>query len=307
MNTALTATFAPTPNPLKQLVLNSVRSPLTKTMYGIALDKFFAWVAKREPCPTFDRATVQEYQTELEASGLNAATVNQKLSAIRKLAQEMAYNKMLDASTAQGIREIRGPKMQGTRTGNWLTKAKAEHLINAPDVSTLKGKRDRAILMLMIGCGLRREEVARVTLGHVQERDSRFCIVDLVGKHGRVRTVPMPAWAKTAIDEWTAAAKIGAGRVFRGINKGGNLTGESLSSQGVWRCVAEYSAMLKLNVSAHDLRRTHAKLAYKGGAKLDQIQLALGHASLVTTERYLGTQQSLTDAPADYLHLDLSA
>jgi integrase len=75
----------------------------------------------------------------------------------------------------------------------------------------------------------------------------------------------------------------------------------------VARCVAEYSARLNLDVSAHDLRRTHAKLAYKGGAKLDQIQLALGHASLVTTERYLGTQQNLTDAPADYLHLDLSA
>jgi integrase len=250
---------------------------------------------------------VQKYLTELEAHSLSAATVNQKLSAIRKLAQEAAYNGLLDATTAQGIREVHGAKMQGVRTGNWLTKAKAEHLINAPDISTLKGKRDRAILMLLIGCGLRRDEVARVTLSHIQERDSRFCVVDLIGKHNRVRTVPMPAWAKTAIDDWTTAAKIGAGRVFRGINKGGNLTGESLSSQGVWRCVAEYSAVLKLNVSPHDLRRTHAKLAYKGGAKLDQIQLALGHASLVTTERYLGTHQSLTDAPADYLHLDLSA
>jgi integrase len=302
METALTV-----PNPLeavKRLVLNAVSSPLTKVMYGLALDEFFEWAYPRLP---FTRATVQAYRAALEERKLSPATVNQKLSAIRKLAQEAVYAKLLDATTAQGIRDVRGAKMQGTRTGNWLSKRQAERLINAPDTKTLKGQRDRAILMLMIGCGLRRAEVARLTLEHIQERDGRWCVVDLVGKHGRVRTVPMPAWAKAAIDAWAKVAKISGGPVFRGTNKGDHVTGECLSSQGVWRCVTEYSTRLKLNISAHDLRRTHAKLAYKGGAKLDQIQLALGHASLVTTERYLGTQQSLTDAPADYLHLDFTA
>jgi integrase len=80
------------------------------------------------------------------------------------------------------------------------------------------------------------------------------------------------------------------------------LTGESLTSQGVWRCVAKYS-----DVGPHDLRRTYAKLAHKGGTKLDQTQLSLGHASLTTTERYLGVHQDLNDAPCDYIRLDLSA
>jgi len=301
MNTALTV-----PNPLEPiqlLVLNAVSSPLTRTMYGVALTDFFGWW-NQQGRPEFNRATVQAYRVTLETRHLSAATINQKLSAIRKLASEALYNKLLDATTAQGIREVHGAKMQGTRTGNWLPKAKAERLVNTPDTATLKGKRDRAILMLMIGCGLRREEVARVTLDHIQERDGRWCVVDLIGKHGRVRTIPMPPWAKVAIDTWTAAANVTAGPVFRGVNKGDHVTGESLSSQGVARCVADYSKKLKLQVSAHDLRRTHAKLAYSNGAKLDQIQLALGHASLVTTERYLGTHQNLTDAPADYLHLN---
>jgi integrase len=243
----------------------------------------------------------------LTARHLSPATVNLKFSAVRKLALEASYAGLLDATTASAIRDVKGAKVQGTRTGNWLDKRKAERLINAPNAATLKGKRDRAILMLMIGCGLRRSEVARLSFEHVQERDGRWCVVDLVGKHGRVRTVPMPAGAKAAIDAWALAANISAGPVFRGVNKGDHITGSKLSSQGVWRCVMEHSARLKLNVSAHDLRRTHAKLAHKGGAKLDQIQLALGHASLVTTQRYLGTQQNLTDSPADYLHLDLSA
>ena len=77
------------------------------------------------------------------------------------------------------------------------------------------------------------------------------------------------------------------------------MTGDSLTAQGIWRCVEKYS-----NVAPHDLRRTYAKLAHKGGAKLDQIQLSLGHASLTTTERYLGVHQDLHDAPCDFLKLD---
>lgn len=68
----------------------------------------------------------------------------------------------------------------------------AQALLNAPDITTTKGLRDRAIIAVLLGCGLRRSEVAALTLKHIQQRDGRWCIVDLVGKHGRVRTVPMP-------------------------------------------------------------------------------------------------------------------
>ena len=208
---------------------------------------------------------------------------------------------------AQGIKEVKGARQQGVRTGNWLTKKQAEELLGTPDAATRKGLRDRAILSVLIGCGLRRDEVARLEFGHVQQRDGRWCLVDLVGKHGRIRTIPMPAWAKTAIDQWTAAAEIQSGRVFRGVNKGDRVVGESLSSQGVLRCVEEHAQGLDGHIAPHDLRRTHAKLTYRGGAKLDQLQLSLGHASLMTTQRYLGAHQDLTDAPCDYLHLDLGA
>jgi integrase/recombinase XerD len=61
--------------------------------------------------------------------------------------------------------------------------------LNTPDVRTTKGLRDRAMFATLLGCGLRRSELAALTMNHVQMRDSRRCIVDLVGKHGRVRTV----------------------------------------------------------------------------------------------------------------------
>jgi site-specific recombinase XerD len=266
--------------PVRQLVLDAVSSPHTKAMYKVALDGFLRWW-EQTGRPSFNRATVQAYRSHLEASGLSGASVNQKLSAIRKLAMEATYAGLLDATVAQGIRDVKGANVRGVRTGNWLTKTEAERLIGAPCRETSKGKRDRAILAVMIGCGLRRDEVARLQFEHVQQRDGRWAIVDLVGKHGRVRTVPMPAWAEAAIADWAAAAGISAGAIFRGVNKGDRVTGDSLTSQGVWRCVQKYS-----DVAPHDLRRTYAKLAHRGGAKLDQIQLSLGHASLTTTERY---------------------
>lgn len=290
--------------PLEKLVLDAVSSPLTRAMYRRALDDFLAWWAAGQPRPAFSRAAVQAWRAHLEAAGLAPASINQKLAAVRKLASEAFYAGLLPAGAAQGIREVRGAKLAGVRAGNWLSKKEAEAVLAAPDVTTLKGRRDRAILAVLLGCGLRRQEVAALRFEHLALRDGRWCVVDLRGKHGRVRTVPMPAWAKAAVDAWAAGAGLSEGRVFRGVNKGDRVTGESLTGQGVLRCVEKY---VPKGIAPHDLRRTFAKLAYQGGARLDQIQLSLGHASIKTTERYLGTQQDLTDAPCDYLRLEVTA
>jgi integrase len=76
-----------------------------------------------------------------------------------------------------------------------------------------KGLRDRAILAVLLGRGLRRSDVAALTFGHIQQRDGRWCIVDLVGKHHGVRTVPMPTWVKVAIDAWATKAGVADGFV----------------------------------------------------------------------------------------------
>ena len=128
--------------PARQLVLNAVSSPLTRAMYARALDDFFVWYAAHGS-PAFTRATVQQYRAHLEAQSLAPSSINQKLSAIRKLAAEAAYNGLMDPAAAQAVRDVRGAKTQGARTGNWLTKRQAEALINRPDPTTLKGRRDR--------------------------------------------------------------------------------------------------------------------------------------------------------------------
>jgi integrase len=124
------------------------------------------------------------------------------------LAREAAANGLLDAETAAAIDQVTGVKQSGVRAGNWLTRAEAEALINCPDPATLKGKRDRAILALLVGCGLRRAEAAALDLDDIQQRDGRWAIIDLRGKHGRLRTVAVPAWVKQAVDLWCQAHRL---------------------------------------------------------------------------------------------------
>jgi integrase len=73
--------------------------------------------------------------------------------------------------------------------------------------------------------------VAALTFKHIQQRDGRWCIVGLVGNHGRVRTVPMLTWVKVAIDAWTGPAGIADGPVFRSVNRGGDVPETALSEK----------------------------------------------------------------------------
>ncbi len=293
-----------TASTIVNMVIDGLTSAHSKRAYARALTDFMAWY-RATGQTTLSKATVQRYAAELAARGLSAANINQRLSAIRKLAREAADNGALPEPLANGIANVKGLRQEGHKTGRWLTRDAAQKLLDAPDPSTLKGLRDRAILAVLLGCGLRREELARLTFEHIRQLEGRWVIVDIIGKRNKTRSVPMPSWAKAAIDAWAEAAGISTGRVFRALNKGGRVSGDSLTAQAVRLVVESYAQPLSLDVAPHDLRRTFAKLAYKGGAGLDQIQLSLGHGSIQTTERYLGVTQDLTDAPCDRLGLKL--
>jgi site-specific recombinase XerD len=292
---------------VKALVLDALSSPHSKAMYGKALDDFFDWRSSQGEAPPINKAFVTSYKAHLEDDTDYApSTINQKLSAIRKLAMEAADNGLMDPVLAQGVQNVKGVKSSGRRLGNWLNAKQAQKLIRKPDITTLKGLRDRAILAVMIGAGLRRSEVAGLTFDHIQLRQARWVIVDLVGKRNRTRSVPIPHWAKQAIEEYAEAGNLGEGNIFRSINKGDNFSGLDMTPQAVADVVKLYAGQCGFDdLAAHDLRRTYAKLAKTGGADMVQIQLSLGHASIQTTELYLNTDQDLTSAPCDFLRVGL--
>ena len=144
---------------LKALVLDSVSSPITKRVYNMALDEFLAWF-QQAPRPGFTKATVSASRVSLEARGLGSSSIIIRMSAIRKLAAEAADNGLLAPELAAGIARVRSAKSVGIRVGNWLSVRQAQNLLNAPDVSTVRGLRDRAILAVLLCCGLRRPKPA---------------------------------------------------------------------------------------------------------------------------------------------------
>ena len=274
--------------------LRQLASVHSRRAYAHALDGFFLWLGEMP----LNRSALLRYRTTLDR--LSPSSINLHLAVIRKLAVEALDRGILAPEVAAGIRNIRGARQQGTRTGNWLTIDQARELIQAPGESTLKGKRDRALLGLLVACGLRRSEASGLAVESLQQREGRWVIVDLKGKGNRLRTVPIPGWLKVTIDQWTEAAGIHQGRLFRSINKAGIVWDEGLTEKVVWSVVREYAASL----APHDLRRTCAKLCRVAGGELEQIQLLLGHASIQTTERYLGSRQELAQAVNDHLGLE---
>ncbi|MGI8845450.1 MAG: tyrosine-type recombinase/integrase [Thermoleophilaceae bacterium] len=303
------ALVKPKLNPAEKKIIEMVLDALPAENSSRAcrqhLEEFFVWHTA-EDRPELNKAHINKYVKHLRWQNLSSATINQKLSAIRKLANEAEDNNLIDSRIANGIRAVKGLPFRGRRTGNWLTREEAQMWLNAPDTKTLKGARDRALLAVLIGCGLRRAEAAILSVSHIEQREGRWAIVDIVGKRDKMRTIPMPSWAKATIDSWTYAARIEEGFIFRRVNKGGNLMGERMTEQAIYNIVVGYAEKLeKQGIAPHDLRRTFAKLAHKGGSPIDQIQLSLGHDSIQTTEKYLGVEQDLTDAPCDHLGLKI--
>ena len=131
-------------------------------------------------------------------------------------------------------------------------------------------------------------------------------VADLVGKGRHIRTVPIPGWVKTAIDDWVSVAEVSAGRVFRCVSKSGSVWGDRITEKVIWHVVKKSAARAGvLNLAPHDCRRTCARLCHAAGGELEQIQFLLGHVSVETTERYLGCKQRLQLAVNDNIGLQL--
>src|ERR1700694_5692768 len=220
----------------KAAVLNSLTSLDAQRGYRHAIDVFVDWYCS-EPRLALNRIVVLRYRSHLESRQLAPGTVNLRLGAVRRLAYEAADCGLLSADLAAGIRLVKGVKKLGVRLGNWLTAEQSHALWQAPDRQCLKGKRNSALLALLLACGLRRHEAVSLRLDDLQQREEHWAIVDLLGKGGHVRTVPVPDWVRSELDDWLAAAAIDQGRLFRRVNKVGKAWGEGITEKAVWDIV----------------------------------------------------------------------
>ena len=158
---------------------------------------------------------------------------------------------------------------------------------------------------LFLGAGVRRYEGAALTVEHFQQRDGRWAIVDLYGKHHRIRSIPVAPWVYVAVKAWLDRVGITSGPIWRAINRGDWIASEKpLTPQAIRNIIKRNAdAMGYGEIAPHDLRRTFAKLARKGGASLEQIQFSLGHSNVSITADYVGNEQDFSTAPSDVIGL----
>jgi integrase len=288
----------------KAAVLNTLTSRSGQRTYDHAIDDFVGWYCS-EPRLALNRTVVLRYRIHLEQRLYAPATINLRLAAVRRLAYEAADSGLLSPELAAGIRRVKGVRRLGVRIGNWLTVDQSRRVLTEPHIETLRTKRNHAMVAMLLGCGLRRGELLALTMNSVQLREEHWVIADLIGKGGHIRTVPIPNWVKVAMDSWTVSAGIEKGCVFRSINKAGRVWGEGMTPKVIWEVVREAANRAGIDkLAPHDLRRTCARLCHLAGGELDQIQFLLGHASVQTTEQYLGCKQKLRQAVNDRIGLE---
>src|SRR5271166_4353124 len=175
----------------KNAVLNLLAAPSSQESYRHAMEEFIGWYCS-EPRLAFNRSVVLRYRFFLEQKNLAPSTINVRLAAVRRLAYEASDTGLLSPELAAGIRRVKGAKRLGVRIGNWLTVEQSRTLLAESGGDGLRGKRDRAILALLIGCGLRRAELVGLGLEDFQVREEHWVIADLIGKGKHIRTVPVP-------------------------------------------------------------------------------------------------------------------
>lgn len=179
-----------------EAAVSGLASPHSRRVYAAQIAKFL------ESAYPISRTGVQSWVRDLRTKGKKSSVTNQSLSAVKLLVRELAERDLLDRTTLHAIESIKGDRQKGVRVGRWLTLEEAKEILTLPEGEN--EERDRALLSLLLGCGLRRAEIVNLTWGHVGYRWGRMALVDFVGKGNRIRTVAVPKWVEDAINEYSA-------------------------------------------------------------------------------------------------------
>lgn len=306
-----TAGYADKYDTCVSITLSRLDRPASRQAYAKALIAFRAWAEPHGG--VFSWETVNAYREDLILQGSASNTINLQLCALRKFAESLWLANVLTQEQYQKIKAgVKNVKLSGVKTGTWLTKEQMQALLDAPlekKGKTLKALRDRAMLAVMMGCGVRRAELCSLTIEHFRKVKNVWTLADLSGKGAKYRTIPMGDWCATILQEWIYAmnaVKVASGTVplFPCITQRGVIQHAQMTTQNVYAIVQAYGKNIGVTITPHDLRRSFARLADESGAKLTQISLSLGHSDTKTTLLYLGGNQSYTESAGQSFALE---
>ena len=290
-------------------VVNQRQNQNSRQTYYTALTQFFNWYSAGDN-QGITAEIIREYLLYLENNGKSKATISTTLSVLRQLFKDLRRLEVIDEKIYNDLLEIKFKRPLGQRHKTWLEQEDVQKLINNLDSEKMSIVRDRALIAIMTGCGLRRFEVSDLKKEQMKQVQGRWAFTDIKGKGDRYRTVAIPEWCINLIKKWLEIRKELAGnfteKLFFSIRKNGTPGNTKISPQAIRDLTKKYSKKyLGKPVLPHDLRRTYAQLSYRAGAPLRQIQISLGHSSIRTTEIYLGLDQDFIKAPGDYIKIKI--
>lgn len=255
---------------------------------------------------------------QLYADGLKSSRKAFLKSALRLLS--LGYERELKAGATDTnvnkiqagimrLESMRGavivPTHKGTKAHTWLSPAEVKQ-ITALCPDDLPGKRDWIILGLLLGAGLRREELATLTFDALKsqptKRGARW-VLHVIGKGNKGRDIPISETLANRLQEWKQIT--GGGMIARAmVRKSKTVIDGSMSAVAIFQLVSKYGSKIgKPGLAPHDLRRTFAQLGYNAGVPITQISVLLGHANVATTQRYLNLDLDLETTASDFIPL----
>jgi integrase len=251
-------------------------------------------------------ANLKAWLGKLKTQKLGKQSIMQAKASVVWLAQLMGDIERVDLSLAQGLSRVKAPRAEsGQREGTWLTQDEVRQLIRAlrrlDSENSASVARNSAIVILMVTCGLRRDEITTATWGDLS-RQGRNAVIRVHGKGEKLRIVKLPELAVQVIDAWRPhhPNPEGTRPIFTRIFKGGGVTTSAITDRAIWIVVQKAAKLAGLPpVSPHDLRRTFARGAYEAGVSFELIRQALGHSNIATTERYVNSVLELDEAATD--------
>ena len=243
---------------------------------------------------TLTTDAVLTIMTNLESNGHSSATVNTYLSALKGVAKASWLSGQMDHETYLRIKEVKQRRFHRLPTGRSLTYSETSELVSNCNPESAAGARDRAILLLMIGCGLRRGEVPNLQLDAL---DLPSASLTLVGKGNKERRVFLPDVVASALLDWIQKYRgFEKGCIFGRIYKNGRISLTSpMSARSVGDILAKHMKNVdsptdysgnKLKTTSHDLRRTFATRLLDDNVDIVTVKNMMGHASVITTSQY---------------------
>ncbi|NAT57416.1 tyrosine-type recombinase/integrase [Pseudomonas syringae] len=277
-------------------------NPRTRRAYQNDLTDFssFIGLASADDFRQVTRSHVLAWRADLEQRGLAGATIRRKLAALASL-----FDHLLDNNAVAGGNPVHGVKRPRIESNEGKTPALGDHqakaLLEAPDESTLKGLRDRAMLAVLLYHGLRREEAAQLQVSDIQERRG-IQHLKIHGKGGKVRYLPLHPVAAGRIHLYLERSghHLDDKKAPLFISLRGKSTGAGVSANGIYTVVEAYAKKAGIEVAGlgvHGLRATAATNALEHEADIAKVQVWLGHANISTTRIYDRRQNRAEDSP----------